>query len=420
VDNHQLVSEQDAKKRWFALLAAAVHGGTFVKLTLSRPCTTDASLENVFVRPVDLRAGRQLSFVFRHASRDITKNLSREAGLARIDALLSGEFRAADLFTTVQSARLEMRAGHKSRLALGQPRHASAGETGHDRAKKRLIDPKQSPWLHALGITTSEGKMRAGMEAKYRQLNKFVEILQSLLGRSAREPAPVEPPTEISVGKNPEASSLTLVDMGCGKGYLTFAAYDLLRRDNRIELNVRGIETRSELVELCRRAARECGFDGLQFEVGTIETTSLVTVDVLVALHACDKATDDAIAKGVQAGAAVILVAPCCHKELRPQLRPPPVLAETLKHGILLERQAEFVTDALRTALLEWAGYDTKVFEFVSTEHTAKNLMIAAVKRKHTKDSEELARRARALAASYGIRSQKLAGQLKFDLTEKC
>ena len=214
------------------------------------------------------------------------------------------------------------------------------------------------------------------------------------------------------------AGSLTLVDMGCGKGYLTFAAYDLLRRAGWAELTVRGIEARSGLVELCHRSARECGFSGLQFEAGTIESTSLDRVDVLVALHACDTATDDAIAKGVQAGAALILVAPCCHKELRPQLRPPPVLAETLKHGILRERQAEFVTDALRAALLEWAGYDTKVFEFISTEHTAKNLMIAAVKRRNPTRPEEEAARVRDLAAFYGINSQRLASQMGFDLTK--
>ena len=172
------------------------------------------------------------------------------------------------------------------------------------------------------------------------------------------------------------------------------------------------------MVELCNRAARECGFSGLRFETGTIERTSLDRVDVLVALHACDTATDDALAKGVQAGAALILVAPCCHQELRPQLRPPPVLAETFRHGILRERQAEFVTDALRAALLEWAGYQTKVFEFISTEHTAKNLMIAAVKRKHSKDREELARRAGDLAAFYGVRAQRLATQLGFELKQ--
>ena len=460
------MSVPDAKQRWLELLAAAVRDGTFVKLNLSRPCCADASLKNVLVRPVALRAGQRLSFVFRHITRDITKNLTSEEGLARIDTLLNGEFRAANLFTTRQSAQLELCDGQKPRLVLGQPRHASAPQTTHDRGRKRLIDVKQSPWLHALGVTTAEGKVRAGMEAKFRQINRFVEILRPLLGRTGREraaggtpagssayvlsgvrpssaaatsagssgsdcPNATGPPcvsapedgrtppnTYSSAGKILSARSLTFVDMGCGKGYLTFAAYDLLRRAGWAELTVRGVEARPELVELCNRAARECGFSGLQFDTGTIESRSLDRVDVLVALHACDTATDDAIAKGVQAGAALILVAPCCHKELRPQLRPPPVLAETLKHGILRERQAEFVTDALRAALLEWAGYDTKVFEFISTEHTAKNLMIAAVKRRNPTRPDEEAARVRDLAAFYGIHSQRLADQLGIDLTK--
>ena len=418
VDNHARVSVPDAKHRWLELLSAAVRDGTFVKVTLSRPCCADASLKNVLVRPVALRAGQRLSFVFRHRTRDVTNNLTREEGLARIDTLLEGEFRAAHLFTTGQSAQLELNDGQKPRLVLGQPRHVVAPEPTHDRAKKRWIDPKQSPWLHALGMTTAEGKMCAGMEAKFRQINKFVEILQPLLCRTERVRADNVPPAEFVARRLLPARSLRLVDMGCGKGYLTFAAYELLRRTGWTGVSVRGIEARSELVELCHRLARECGFGGLQFEAGTIESTPLDRVDVLVALHACDTATDDAIAKGVQAGAALILVAPCCHKELRPRLRPPPVLAETLKHGILRERQAEFVTDALRAALLEWAGYDTKVFEFISTEHTAKNLMIAAVRRRNPTRPDDEAARVRDLAAFYGIHSQRLAGRLGFDLTK--
>src|SRR5205823_2303149 len=192
--------------------------------------------------------------------------------------------------------------------------------------------------------------------------------------------------------------------------------YDWLQRAGARQLNVRGIEARIELVELCNRVAAENRFDGLRFDAGTIESASLGRVDVLVALHACDTATDDAIASGIQAGASLIVLAPCCHKELRPQLRPPPALASALRHGILRERQAEFVTDALRAALLEWAGYDTKVFEFISTEHTAKNLMIAAVKGKRSADRGEQARRVRELAAFYGIQSQRLAAQLGFEL----
>lgn len=388
-----------AKDKLLVLLNDAVRNGTLVKLTLSGYRGADATLKNVFIRPVVLRDGPRLSFVYRHTTRDITKNLTHEEGLAHVTTLLGAEFQMANLFTADQSARLEFRDGQKPRLVIGKPSQVSVPDTMHDRAKKRLIDPKKSPWLHALGVTATGGKVAKGMEAKFRQINKFVELLQHLVRESPLD----------------EPDSLSLVDMGCGKGYLTFAAYDFLRADVS-GLKVRGVEARPELVDLCNHVAAENKFGGLLFEAGTIESTSLDHVDVLVALHACDTATDDAIAKGIEAGASLILVAPCCHKELRPQLRPPPVLAAALKHGILLERQAEFVTDALRAALLEWAGYDTKVFEFISTGHTAKNLMIAAVKREHPKNREELKRRVRELAAFYGIQSQRLAEKVGFAL----
>jgi hypothetical protein len=204
--------------------------------------------------------------------------------------------------------------------------------------------------------------------------------------------------------------------MGCGKGYLTFAAWQLFQKIARRPVHVRGVEQRPELVELCNRAARECGCDGLEFAAGTIADAPLTKLDVLIALHACDTATDDAIAKGIAAGAVLIVVAPCCHRELSPQLKAPPVLDPALRHGIFHERHAEFVTDALRTLLLEWAGYDTQAFEFISTEHTAKNLMIAAVRRAQPTDREAAAARARDFAEFYGIRAQQLARLLAFPL----
>jgi len=211
---------------------------------------------------------------------------------------------------------------------------------------------------------------------------------------------------------------LSVVDMGCGKGYLTFAAYDSLQRAGR-RCDVRGIETRPELVELCNRVARDNHFEQLRFEPGNIADIALEHADVLIALHACDTATDDAMAKGIAAGAKLILVSPCCHKELRPQLVPPPALAAALRHGIVLERHAEFVTDALRAALLEWAGYDTKVFEFIATEHTGKNLMIAATKRNDGARRESDAEQVRDLARLYGIRQQRLAQQLGFNFNSE-
>jgi hypothetical protein len=207
---------------------------------------------------------------------------------------------------------------------------------------------------------------------------------------------------------------LSIVDMGSGKGYLTFAVAALLGS----RATVLGVEARQALVDFCNSVATEFALaPGLQFTAGTIAETSVATHDVLIALHACDTATDDALAKGISAGARLLVVSPCCQKELRPQLTAPAVLAEALQHGIFQERQAEFVTDALRAQLLEWAGYRTKVFEFISTEHTAKNLMIAAIKeRPRGEANDPRAQRLRAFAHFYGIRSQALARHLDFSL----
>src|SRR5205814_9184653 len=163
-------------------------------------------------------------FVFRHATRDVTKNFSAEEGLAQIKARLGSQFRTANLFTTGQSAQLELRDGRPPRLTLGPPVHRPPLDKAHDRAKKRFIDPTRAPWLHALGVTTREGRICAALEAKFRQINRFVELLQSLLRES----------------RLIEADSLSLVDMGCGKGYLTFAARELLARSGLADFAVRG------------------------------------------------------------------------------------------------------------------------------------------------------------------------------------
>jgi hypothetical protein len=403
-----------ARKEFIELCGKAVREETLVKLTLSNYRGADATLKTLFVRPVVLRAGPRLAFVYRHARQDITKNLMHEEALARIEALLGAQFLTANLFTTEQSAQLEFRDGRQPRLTVGKPGHASPA-TGHDRAKRRFFDPKNCDWLQALGVTTKDGRIARGMEDKFRQINKFVEVLEPLFDKDVGA-AVKRRHEENQTPAHGGSGEIAVADMGCGKGYLTFATYDWLRQRGWSRATVRGVEARPELVERCNRVAQQTGFDRLRFEAGTIASTSLDRVYVLMALHACDTATDDAMAKGVNAGASLILAAPCCQKELRPQLHPPRVLAVALRHGILLERQVEFVTDALRASLLEWAGYNTKVFEFISTEHTAKNLMIAAVKRERTVDRKELERRVKELAAFYGIKSQRLAGRLGFDL----
>jgi hypothetical protein len=207
--------------------------------------------------------------------------------------------------------------------------------------------------------------------------------------------------------------AIRIADMGSGKGYLTFATATFF--GPRAE--ILGIETRPELVDLCNRLAHENELTQLRFTAGSIADAPIGALDILIALHACDTATDDALHRGIVAGARLLVVSPCCQKELRPQLTAPPVLADALRHGIFQERQAEFVTDALRAQLLEWAGYKTKVFEFVSTEHTAKNLMIAAIKtREPGTATDPTAEKIRAFATFYGIRHHQLATHLAFAL----
>lgn len=383
-------SAPSARERFDALLRGSVRSGAFVKLTLGKVRSSDPTLRNVFVRPVRLQAGPRLSFVWRHATRDLTRNLPLEDGVAEILRLLGTEFLDAHLFTTEQTIRYEGRPDGDGRLTSKKAEAPAPAPTGHDRARERPLAAAAS-WLQALGVTNAAGKPREGMAGKLRQIQKFAELIDHLL-------------TESGLAEVPE---LTVTDMGCGKGYLTFALAELLKARG----TVTGIESRPALVETTNQVARACGFDRLHFRAGDIAAAELAKVDVLVALHACDTATDDALAKGVAAGAKLLVVSPCCHKEVRPQLAAPPVLADALRHGIFQERQAEFATDALRALLLEWAGYRTKVFEFVSTEHTAKNLMIAAIRERPAGDEERLAR-LRALAAFYGIRRQRLAAHL--------
>ncbi|MBI5771102.1 MAG: SAM-dependent methyltransferase [Verrucomicrobia bacterium] len=413
------MSPPAARERFLALLRTALADGTLTKLTLGKYRGADSTLRNLFVRPVALKSGPHLAFVWRHATRDTTKNHLPAEALAQLEALIGADFLDAHLFTAAQTAQLETQPDGTARLKVGPVSdRPSAAPTSHDRAKHHLI-PADAPWLRTLGVTNDRARPREGMTDKFSQIQKFAELLSHLIAEAFPGWSAL-PPTRLSDGPAPpqrvESGAphpLLVLDAGSGKGYLTFAVATLLGP----RATVRGIEVRPELVDLCNRAARENQLAHLTFAAGTIADAAPGPLDVLLALHACDTATDDALAKGIVADARLLVVAPCCQKELRPQLTAPPVLADALRHGIFQERTAEFVTDALRAQLLEWAGYKTKVFEFISTEHTAKNLMIAAIKsRPAGAPDDATAQRLRAFAAFYGIRTHRLAAHLGFSL----
>lgn len=389
------------RDEFLSTLAASLHDGTLIKLTLGKPRGSDATLRNLLVRPITLRGAAHLCFVWRHERQDITKNHLPAEGFPLIAARLGSDFHSAHLFTTTRTTQLEFNKKGEARLTHGPVAAEVAESSGHDHKKARLLPPESQAWLQALGVTTAAGAVREGLADKHRQIHKFVEMLSHLTAQAPLLPS--HRPVEIA-------------DMGCGKGYLTFATHDYFNRVVSRPANVLGIEARPELAAACEQLARATGCDRLRFQAGTIQSATTPTLDVLIALHACDTATDDALFKGVQAQAALLVVSPCCQKELRPQLRPAPVLAPALRHGIFQERHAEFATDALRALLLEWAGYDTKVFEFISTEHTARNLMIAATRRPGPARTEQAAARIREFAGFYGVKTQALARHFGFML----
>ena len=327
------------------------------------------------------------SLLWRYARRDETKNLPLEEASAAVEALLAGSFARAHLFTTTGDFRWRP----DRPLKASRPTFTVAPAAEHDRVKATALHA--APFLVALGVTNAAGEARPGMTDKLRQIERFVELLGHLLADSA-------------LGATRE---VRVVDLAAGKGYLTFATAEWFR-GREIAARVRGVEARPELVSLGNRVARECGVAGLDFVGGNIaEFVAGEGLDVLLALHACDTATDDAIHLGIRAGAALIITAPCCHQEVRPRITAPAVLEPVWRHGILAERSAETLTDALRALLLEMHGYKASVFEFIAPEHTGKNVMIAAQRRAQPRNPAPLRAKLRELMAFFGLHEQRLA-----------
>ena len=355
-------------QRFMALLASSLAAGNWQRLVLAKPQGAEPGLQRVVVRPLLLRGQISLSFLYSHATRDFTKNLAQAEGLACIQALLGASFRNAHLHTLEAETQLVLSKkgkGHMSRHVLPPGVAAApAAPATHDREKQRLIDINR-PFLVALGVTTTQHQLVPAMARKWKQINKFVEIFAHALDASALA----------------QAQQLHVVDFGAGKGYLTFALHDWLRHGRGLAAEVSGVELRADLVAQGKQHIADLGLQGLQMQHGDVRDWRAEPMDVMIALHACDTATDHAIHLGLRAGAQIILCSPCCHKQLRPQLLSPHPLRSVFQHGIHAEQQAEMVTDSLRALLLQAQGYDTQVFEFVALEHTRKNKMILAVKR---------------------------------------
>lgn len=375
----------------------AFANGALVQLKLGGYHGDEPDLKAVLVKKISTKAGEKYSFTYRYKTRDTIKNYSQSEALALLRDGLRDAFRSAQLATTDFDMMFE-RNGAKMRLKRTEVAGREAPSTDHNRAKNRPLTETDKPWLKALGLAGKNGAIRNDAQDKFRQINKMVEIFAPLVGAI-------------------KAERPMIVDMGAGKGYLDFALFDYLATVARQPVRIIGVEMREQLVADGNATAKASGFGGLSFEAGTIMEYDAAGADAVIALHACDTATDDAIFKGIKAGASLIAVAPCCHKQIRRQMETghaEAALEPLLRHGIFVERQAEMVTDTLRALLLELNGYKTKVFEFVSDAHTPKNNLIVAEKDGRAgRDRDAVLKQIAEIKAMFGVEQHHLEGLLE-------
>jgi len=370
-------------------LSAALQADQFIKISLGNYKGAEPGLRQIQVRQVLIKRTPMLSFTYRYKTKDIVKNYAEGEALALLASHIGEGFLIATLFTHAQDMILQANSTGTYSLRTTKASLQPAIHTSHDHQKQREIKAAGQHYLTALKITDAAGHVFPNAQDKFKQINQYIALLSPML----KDMGAVQP--------------IQVADMGSGKGYLTFALYDYMNNVLKQELAVTGVEFRKDLVDLCNTIARQSGFKGLSFVEGSIADYSVPEIDLLIALHACDTATDDAIAKGIQAGAELIVVAPCCHKQIRKEMDKSKIHHELdfiLKYGVFMERQAEMATDGIRSLILEYFGYKTKVVEFISDQHTPKNVLLIGVKKGNSApDKLALINQLRSVKAYLGI-----------------
>ncbi|GLX66289.1 class I SAM-dependent methyltransferase [Paenibacillus glycanilyticus] len=353
-------------EQWQQQLQTIVEAGELLQGTLSQLRRKDgAAAPKTVVRPVQLKNGLHLQFEYHYSNKVTHDNVKPELAAERITELLENDYKQALFKTPTADIQLLFNKKGKATVLSKAPTGAAkaGAELQHNRQKNRILaEGTAAPFLVELGIMTKDGAVHAKKQDKYRQINRFLEMVTDVL------PAlPADKP-------------LTIVDFGCGKSYLTFALYHLLAVEQKREISIIGLDLKADVIAFCQELADRLGYGNLKFLVGDIaDYEELNEADMVVTLHACDTATDAALAKAVKWGASVIMSVPCCQHELFRQVESE-VLSPILSQGLLKERFSALATDAARGNLLEVLGYKVQMLEFVDPEHTPKNLLIRAVR----------------------------------------
>ncbi|MCA9049284.1 MAG: SAM-dependent methyltransferase [Planctomycetaceae bacterium] len=360
------------------LLRESLREQTTRHIVFSSPVVKTAELPSrLDVRPVSIRGRTMWQLAKRIGTQEHHENVSTEDAVALVQQLGGSSFREVRLRTASDewSAKFDRRG--QCRLRHAGSRSASQANLQHDRQRQHIFpDGTPVPFLMATGVMSEAGQVYSAQYHKFRQINRYVEFIRDII-----EHLPAEGPIRV-------------VDFGCGKSYLSFATHYFLQQVMQRETDLTGLDRRSDIVQRCREISNQLKLSGIHFETGDIcNYQPSEHIHLTISLHACDTATDDAVAVAVARQSDVILAAPCCQHELAAAL-PKTQFPLLSSHGILHERFSSLATDAVRAAVLECVGYDTRVMEFIELEHTPKNLLIRAIRRS-TDRSEEAAKHRR-------------------------
>lgn len=337
-----------------------------IQMVLSNT-TDEARAAKVKIRPVLIRGRLQYQETLYRGKQVFHSNHPAEEMQGRLTDYMRSCFRQAKIYTdgeeiTVLVSKKGKTAVRKRKIDRGEPQVQTQASLEHNRTKQYILqEGEPADFLVELGVQTPDGRVIRAKYDKFRQINRYLEFIRDILD------------------KLPSDRTVRIVDFGCGKSYLTFAMYYYLRRQG-MDIQVTGLDLKADVIARCNELAGKLQYDRLHFQAGDISHfQGTEDVDMVVSLHACDKATDYALEKAVKWGARVILAVPCCQHELNAQIHCE-MLRPILKYGVIRERTAALITDALRANLLEKNGYETQILEFIDMEHTPKNLMIRAVK----------------------------------------
>ena len=339
----------------------------FVQAVLSNNRDSEQA-SKVKIRPVMLKGQLFFQETLYRGTQVFHRNCTKEEMQERLSEYMEKLFRQAQITCAAEEATVLV--GKKGSVSLKRrkknPGEASGGNPAnmaHDRARQYILREGQPvDFLVGLGVQTPDGRISKAKYDKFRQINRYLEFIEDVCDRL------------------PADKQVRIIDFGCGKSYLTFAMYYYLHQLQHRDIRVTGLDLKADVIKNCSELARKLKYDGLDFQVGDISSFEAAgKVDMVVSLHACDKATDYALEKAVKWGAEVIMAVPCCQHELNGQIHCDE-LKPILKYGLIKERMAALITDALRADILEQNGYDTQILEFIDMEHTPKNLMIRAVR----------------------------------------